>query len=61
MIDLQIGTIFHYNDVKLEVTKTKDHICFGCYFEGNETNICCEIACQDDWRRDKTEIIFKEV
>lgn len=62
----QINETFNYGSVKLMVTAGDD--CSGCYFKCNERDelnvqAIYEIAgtCSRNWRKDKMNVVFKEI
>lgn len=66
-IDLQQGTIFYYDTIKLKVVKNHFYDgcypCDGCYLLNDLENGACytPFNCSNIDREDKTNVIFEEV
>ena len=66
-MERQIGEIFDFDGVKLEVVEAKDNDCTGCYFFYERT--ACSFSCVRNtigfcnpfFRKDNTYVIFKEI
>lgn len=60
-----IGEIFEFEGTKLQVVKSMDSACFGCYFnttrECRYQNVKGLGACDKEDRSDNNYVIFKEV
>ena len=67
MIDLPIGTIFHFEDKSFEVVEAivgKIRYCEDCFFNKvreDEHDLCEILECSKYLRKDKTYVCFKEV
>lgn len=61
MIELPIGTRFYYNSVPCEVTFDRDVQCSNCVLDTDDSDLCKLLACEQEERKDKTEVFFKEV
>ena len=60
IMEYKIGEIFEYDGIKLEVVKTKEDSCSGCYFI-NLGNKCLQQVCMCSKREDKNNVIFQFV
>ena len=62
MIELPIGTRFYYNDVPCEVSPDRECIqCPNCAFDTDDHDLCKLFACEQEERKDKTEVFFEIV
>lgn len=63
MAEYKIGETFDYNGIKLIVTTDSNSNCNGCYFDENRKCVIDDSIgeCLKSFRKDKTDIIFKEI
>lgn len=62
MIELPIGTRFYYNGVPCEVSLDREHIqCPNCVFDADRYDLCKLFACNQERRKDKTDVFFEIV
>lgn len=68
VFELPVGTRFYFGDTLIEVVKVAErvHNCSSCVFYkiifGDEYLACCnDIKCYHYERKDKKDVIFKEV
>ena len=62
-MERKIGDTFEFEGVKLQVKKSANSSCDGCFFEGLCSSSCKEVSghCQFEYRTDNNEVIFAEV
>lgn len=62
MIELPIGTRFYYNGVPCEVSLDRECIqCPNCVFDADRYDLCKLFACNQERRKDKTDVFFEIV
>lgn len=62
MIELPIGTRFYYNGALCEVSLDRERIqCPNCVFDTDYYDLCKLFACNQDKRKDKTDVFFDKV
>lgn len=62
-MERKIGETFKYEGKKLQVMKSANSGCDGCFFEGRCSSLRKEVSghCQFEYRTDNNEVIFAEV
>lgn len=63
-IDLSVGSVFKYHNVKLQVDfnpEPFDPSCKDCYLFNEPEGVCDVFACEPIERKDKCFILFIEV
>ena len=59
-MEREVGEIFEYEGIKLEVIETEDSSCRGCYFLDLRYK-CRQQLCMRCLRKDRKNVIFKSV
>ena len=59
-MEREVGEIFEYEGIKLEVVETEDSSCRGCYFLDLRYK-CRQQLCMRFIRKDKKNVVFKLV
>lgn len=60
-MERKIGERFEYKGKTLEVVKSKQYNCLGCFFHGKRINFCKKMKCAPFERSDHNDVYFKEV
>ena len=59
-MEREVGEIFEYEGIKLEVVETEDFSCNGCYFLTLRCG-CSKQLCMCYNRKDKKNVIFQSI
>lgn len=59
-MEREVGEIFEYEGIKLEVVETEDSSCRGCYFLDLRYK-CRQQLCMRFPRKDRKNVVFKSV
>ena len=59
-MEREVGEIFEYEGIKLEVVETEDFSCRGCYFLDLRYK-CHQHLCMPCLRKDRKNVVFKLV
>ena len=59
-MEREVGEIFEYEGIKLEVVETEDFSCRGCYFLDLRYK-CRQQLCMRFLRKDRKNVVFKSV